>query len=120
MGVRTDEASILTEIKKMIGFEQDYTVFDTDLIIQINSCFSTLRSLGVGPDEGFIITGTSETWSSYTIDQAHLANVKNFVFMKTKMVFDRPETSYAISAMERNIKEIEWRLFMESENKADE
>ena len=47
--------SILTSIKKMLGITEEYTHFDADLIMHINSVFVTLRQLGVGPKEGFRI-----------------------------------------------------------------
>ena len=44
--------SILTSIKKLVGIAEDYTVFDTDFIIYINSAFATLNQLGIGPIKG--------------------------------------------------------------------
>ena len=52
--------SILKTIRKMVGPAEDYTYFDTDLIININSAFSRLCQLGVGPSEPFKITGEEE------------------------------------------------------------
>ena len=111
---------ILTTIKKMIGFDADYTVFDVDLIIQINSCFSTLHQLGVGPEDGFAITGDSELWSQYTgVSSAYLEMVKNYIYLKTKLTFDRPDTSFAITSMENLIKELEWRLKVQKDDEVN-
>lgn len=109
------EESILITIKKMIGFDKDYDYFDTDLVVQINSCFSTLSDLGVGPEEGFHITGKDEKWSEYIFTPIYMGMIKNYIYIKTKLVFDRPETSYAIESLSKTASELEWRLHMESE-----
>ena len=49
--------SILRTIRKRMGPAEDYEYFDTDLIININSAFSRLCQLGVGPSTPFKITG---------------------------------------------------------------
>ena len=109
------ENSILNTIKKLIGFDPLYTHFDLDIIVQINSCFSTLHDLGVGPVEGFFITDDKVTWDEYEISEPYLGMVKTYVYINTKLLFDRPETSYAIQAMTKAASELEWRLHAESE-----
>ena len=52
--------SILTSIKKLLGITEEYTHFDADLIIHINTVFMTLHQMGVGPTEGFKITDQSD------------------------------------------------------------
>ena len=47
--------SILTSIKKMLGLSKDYTQFDDDIIMHINTVFLNLTQLGVGPKNGFVI-----------------------------------------------------------------
>ena len=42
------EYSILNTIKKMLGLDANYTTFDTDIIVHINSALMTLTQLGVG------------------------------------------------------------------------
>ena len=43
--------SILTSIKKMLGIDEEYTHFDADVIMDINSVLMILTQLGVGPAE---------------------------------------------------------------------
>lgn len=57
--------SILTSVKKLLGIDESYTHFDPDLIMHINSVFSILAQIGVGPANGFFITGEGETWSDF-------------------------------------------------------
>ena len=50
-----DTESILTSIKKLLGMDPTFVAFDEDIIMHINSAFSSLSQLGVGPVEGFKI-----------------------------------------------------------------
>jgi hypothetical protein len=104
------EQSILISTKKILGIADNYTVFDLDIITHINSAFSTLTQLGVGPAEGFMIQGVDEEWTDFVADDLQYNSVKSYVFLKTRQLFDPPQTSYLISAVERQIQELEWRL----------
>jgi len=106
------EQSILKSTKKILGIAEDYTVFDLDIITHINSAFSTLTQLGVGPAEGFIIEDDTALWTDFIdVDVDFQWNsVKSYVFLRVRMLFDPPQTSYLISASERQIQELEWRL----------
>lgn len=101
--------SILNTIKKLLGLDASYTAFDTDVIIGINSAFSTLHQLGVGPASGFAITGATEKWDDYLDDYGTLENVKQYIYLKTRYVFD-PPTGGVLTAMDAVIKELEWRI----------
>ena len=102
--------SILQSIKKMLGIAADYTHFDAELINHINSAFSTLTQLGVGPTEGFFITGSTEIWDDFLQDNIKLESVKSYVHLKVKLLFDPPLNSAIITSYENQIREYEWRL----------
>lgn len=102
--------SILTSIKKLLGIEESYEIFDPDIILYINSAFSTLTQLGVGPKEGFSIKDKTTTWSEYLNNDSRLDLIKNYVFLKVKLIFDPPTSSSVQSAYERMIQELEWRI----------
>jgi hypothetical protein len=104
------EQSILISTKKILGIAEDYTVFDLDIITHINSAFSTLTQLGVGPAEGFMINDETEVWTDFIADDLQYNSVKSYVFLRVRQLFDPPTTSYLISASERQIQELEWRL----------
>jgi hypothetical protein len=104
------EQSILTSTKKILGIDENYTVFDLDIITHINSAFSTLTQLGVGPAEGFMISGVDEIWTDFIAEDFQYNSVKSYIYLKTRQLFDPPQTSYLISAVERQIQELEWRL----------
>lgn len=109
--------SILISIKKLIGFGDDYNAFDFDLIVHINSMLSYLRQLGVGPDRHFYITGASETWGDFWKGEEPNLLALTLVYQKTKITFDPPSSGVLHEALERQIKENEWRLWMETEER---
>ena len=104
--------SILTSIKKLLGIAADYEQFDTDIIIHINSAFSTLTQLGVGPSGGFVIQDETSTWSDFTADDPKLEFVKTYIYLKVRLVFDPPTTGSVIEAIKQNSSEYEWRLMI--------
>lgn len=109
--------SILVSIKKLLGLESDYDAFDTDIIIGINTALMVLNQLGVGPKEGYSISIGSETWNDFLgEDESLLQSVKTFVYLKTRLVFDPPSTSFVISAIDEQIRELEWRIVVQLEN----
>ena len=109
------ETSILRSIKGLLGPDSDYTVFDPDLIIFINSALSTLTQVGVGPKTGFRIEGEGEEWEDFLGDAENLDMVKNYVFMKVKILFDPPANSYLVTAYKESCEEIENRLKIATE-----
>lgn len=108
--------SILTSIKKMLGIVEEYDHFDQDLIIHINSVLSILNQLGVGPSEGFSITGKTETWSDFISDARILESVKSYVYLKVRLLFDPPTSSAAMESMKNLISELEWRINVAAES----
>lgn len=103
--------SILLSVAKNIGLPESYDVFNPDLIMHINSAFSDLNQLGVGPAEGFQIEGDAETWDDLLQGEIRLNNVKTWTYLKVRSVFDTASTTGAvISAMERQIAQLEYRI----------
>ena len=105
--------SILTSIKKLLGIDENYKHFDADIIMHINSVFSILTQMGVGPANGFSISGKDDTWSAFITDKPNIFSlVKSYVYMKVRLLFDPPLSSAAIESINRQISEFEWRLFV--------
>ena len=102
--------SILTSTKNKLGITEEQKHFDPILIDHINSVFSILNQLGVGPPEGFSIKDDSETWSDFISDRPKLEMVKSYVGAKVRLLFDPPLSAAVIEAMNRQIAELEWRL----------
>lgn len=102
--------SILTSIKKLLGIPEEQENFDKDLITYINTVFSVINQLGVGPAEGFKITGSSELWNDFLHDDNQLELVKTYVYMRVKLMFDPPNVSYVLEAQKNIISEMEFRM----------
>jgi hypothetical protein len=112
------EQSILTSTKKILGIAEDYIVFDLDIITHINTAFSTLTQLGVGPADGFMIEDATALWTDFdpVDDNINFNSVRSYVFLKVKQLFDPPTTSYLIEATQKQIEELEWRLNVDREH----
>ena len=105
--------SILTSVKKVLGIPSDYEHFDRDILLHLNTVMSILNQLGVGPEEGFIVEDDSTTWSDLfdgDIDTNKMMYVKSYVCLRVRLLFDPPTSSGAIDAMERQMRELEWRI----------
>ena len=102
--------SILTSIKKLLGPTEEYEHFDPDLIMHINSVFSILTQMGVGPSEGFSIVDENDIWSDFIQGRSNIELVKSYIYLKVKLLFDPPSSSAVIESINRQISEFEWRL----------
>lgn len=104
--------SILTSIKKLLGIAEEYTQFDDDIIMHINTVFLNLTQLGVGPEEGFYIEDDTADWEDFVDVESNipLQAVKSYVYLKVKLLFDPPLSSSVIESTNRMIAELEWRL----------
>lgn len=102
--------SILDDVKKMLNIPPEDDSFDTDIIIDVNSAFSTLNQLGVGPNEGFHIVDKNTVWNDYIDDSILLEHIKTFIYLKVKMIFDPPLNGSIMQSFERQLGEIEWRI----------
>lgn len=126
--------SILTNVKKIVGIAEADTSFDPDIIMHINTVFSVLNQLGVGPTAGFMIEDATPTWDdflgvrqkgqleadgsvSYTDQQLTTADkllnmVKTYVYLRVRLLFDPPQTSFVIESINHQIIELEVRINM--------
>ena len=112
--------SILTSIKKLLGITEEDDSFDMDIIMLINSSFVTLQQLGVGPSEGFSIEDDIAVWTDFMPDDKAVNTARQYVWLKVKMVFDPPTSSFVMDAIKHEIAENEWRLMVHAELKANE
>lgn len=102
--------SILSDVKKLLGFAEDYTVFDVDITLHINSTIATLTQIGVGPPAGFAIDDGTEEWEAFIGTDPRLNPAKTVIYQKARLRFDPPTSSFAVAAIEEDIKEQIWRL----------
>ncbi len=102
--------SILDSTKASLGIYKDYKDFDDQIIMYINTAFSTLYQLGVGPSDGFAIDDSSTTWDEYLNENKLLNFVISYVHMNVRLMFDPPVNSFAVDALKKQIDELTWRI----------
>ena len=106
----TAPENILESVKLMLGIQNDYTAFDQQILLHTNSVFVILNQLGVGPSNIFT-ADSSSVWSNFLVDDSTDLNlVKSYVYLKVRLLFDPPTSSFAIEAMNKQAQEYEWRL----------
>ena len=110
--------SILTSIKKLLGIDEEYTHFDSDIIMHINTVFMILSQIGVGPSKGFRITGDRETWDDFIpeMGEKNLEATKTYIYDRVKLLFDPPTGSVVMQATKDAANELEWRLNIAAES----
>lgn len=102
------EPSILKSTKKILGIDESYTVFDLDIITHINAALSVVYQLGV--IDSFTIDDDTSEWSELLVPNEQLGIVKTYVYLRVRLLFDPPSTSFHKDALEAQLKEYEWRL----------
>jgi hypothetical protein len=108
--------SILDTVKKVLNVPIDYDAFDIDIMMHINSVFSTLNQLGVGPQTGFRIDDATQEWSAFLEGDDRLNNVKSYMCIRVRMLFDPPGTSFHLESLNVQVKELEWRINLQRED----
>lgn len=101
--------SILLTVKNQLGIVEEYSHFDDQLILIINTIFSTLEQIGV-PKEGFQITDETAMWDDYTEDPTLQSLVKAYVYAKTRLIFDPPSSGSLMESLTKLAAEYEWRI----------
>jgi hypothetical protein len=102
---------ILNDIKKSLGISVDYDAFDSSIVPLINSNIMSLTQLGIGPEEGFVISEDGdETWFDFIGDRIDIEAIKSYIYLNVKLVFDPPSSSFVINAIKDQIQEFVWRL----------
>lgn len=111
------DGSILQTTKKLLGISLDDDAFDTDILIDINTAFDRLNTLGIGPEEGFRITDDTTTWNEYLTDGKLIDSVKDYVFFSVKLMFDNAgSNSFVLDAYQKQIDKLEWIFTVKSDS----
>lgn len=103
---------ILDSVKKIIGIAQSNEDFDTDLLIHLNSVMFILNQMGIVKTNEFGVTKDSKWSDVLTTDQLNLYAVKSWTALKVRMLFDPPTSSILAEALNANLKELEWRIYI--------
>lgn len=114
------EDSILTSIKGMLGIDKDCGAFDQEIIVFINSVFSTLYQIGFNPAKDFRIENSESKWADILDDDSDLIDfIKPYIYMKVRVLFDPPTSSFVLESLNNQAKELEWRIQTQSEGGFD-
>lgn len=106
--------SILNTIKQQIGVLVSDTAFDADILLLINAAIAVLRQLGVGPETPMLVADKDTEWSALTTNSTVLAMAKQFIFLRTKLTFDAPGTSFIGDSYQRTLDELTFRIEVEA------
>lgn len=108
------DESILDTVKHLLGIEKSQTAFDNEILYNINSAFMDLYQIGFG-DKPFVLEDGSEEWSDAIDNNEFFESVKMYIFQKTKISFDPPSSSFVLDSINKQLQEIEWRLYIQKE-----
>lgn len=107
--------SVLHSIKKPMGLEPEDNSYDSDLIFHINSVFLDLLQLGVGSITGFQIVDEKDIWSDFIPDSVLQNSVKEYVYLRVRLLFDPPTSATLVESMNNSINRLEWRIKIQAE-----
>lgn len=103
-------SSILDDVKKMLGLGEWDEAFDSEIIMHINSVFMTLNQLGVGPPEGYAIRDRASEWEDFVSDRPDIEAIKSYTYLKVRLLFDPPSSSFVLESIKSMASEFEFRL----------
>lgn len=105
----TTPVSILSSIKKVLMIDVADTSFDIDVMMHTNSALAVLTQLGIGPPGGILVEDATTTWDAFYTDN-RLNEIKSFVYLRVRLLFDPPTNPHVFAAMQTEIAEATWRL----------
>lgn len=108
-------SSILTDVKAFVGIVEEDESFDKQIIMCINSVFSSLTQVLAGKDEHFYITDKSAQWEHYVSDYK-IDWIKMNVCMNVKKMFDPPTNATVMQAINDVAAETQWRAYIDADN----
>ena len=105
--------SILLSIKKMLGMEPEFTQFDPDIILHINTIIQVLYQIGLDIPDGFTVVDQNSLWTDYIKDPRYTkitSLIKQYIFMRVRMIFDPPSSATLATSIQESINEMQWRI----------
>lgn len=112
--------SILLSVKKWCGLPEDYLPFEDDVITCINTELNILNQVGVGV-VGFQVSDATSKWIDFLgTDEPKFGMAKQYVKIKTRLIFDPPSNSFVLDALKKQADELIWRSNVQAEGSFDE
>jgi hypothetical protein len=102
---------ILDSTKELLGIPAEVKEFDSQLVIYVNMQLSTLDQIGLGTEVKYQTTVDNGDLEDFlpNDDGVH-DQVKMYIYLKTRILFDPPTTTAVLEALQRSADELEWRL----------
>lgn len=116
------DENIIDSIKEYVGISDVDSAFDQDIVLHINTVFSTLYQLGIGKSSPYHInTEDTATWAELFSEYSNCVDfIKEYTFLRVRLLFDPPTNSYIMDSLKQTIQEMEYRLLMELEGYINE
>ncbi len=104
-------SSILSDIKRSLGVEPDVDEYDVDILMHLNSTLAVLYQVS-GTNSGSVpyVTDDSVEWDALIDPTGQTAMIRSYIHISVRLLFDAPNTSFAINALKEQKTEYEWRL----------
>lgn len=109
---------VLESVRKIIGGDWVSDSFNPELILTTNTILSVLNQFGVTLTSRTITEDT--TWEELIPDVETIEEIKTYVTLRVKKIFDPPTGSTAMEALEETIKECEYRVLLTLEDDKEE
>lgn len=104
--------NILASVKKINNIEEDDKSFDAELITYINSALMVVMQEWHGMDHAYVISDGTETWDDILGEDVDYEGLKELVGLKVRLMFDPPTSSSVMDAINTQIKDLEWRMYL--------
>lgn len=102
--------SILNSIKKVLGIDPSYDVFDVDILMHINSVFADLHQIGAAPNPPIKVMDETTVWDDFIQGKENVDMVQTYVALRVRLLFDPPTSAYGIDSLQKQADKLEWRL----------
>ena len=96
------DESILNSVKAYLGLAKDYTPFDQQLMLLINSALADLVQIGI--EHNVEVHDDTAKWDD-VFDGPDQSQVKTVVCIKTRLAFDPSDRSFVTASLERLLEE---------------
>lgn len=104
------EQSILKATKAMLDIAGDDSSFDSSIMTHINGALADLLDIGAGPEDGFVVIDADDIWDDLQESPVMTEWIKNWLYLKVRLVFDPQQTGFLMDAHQKQIDEATWRI----------
>lgn len=102
------DVSIVRDVAGLLGVEENAEYFDSEIISSISNALLSLQQIGVPVSQTDVNATT--TWSSVLDAEGGILPIREYVRLKTRLLFDPPTQTALTEAIKSSILELEYRL----------